>query len=292
MVESLQQAINYMEEHLLEPIGIEDIAREAHMSPFHFQRTFMILTDTSVGEYIRRRRLTLAAQELTDTDCKIIDLAGKYGYDTPEAFTKAFRKQHGVTPSAARKGDDNLQSYNRLTIQVQLKGAEPMRYRIVERDRFQVTGIQRTFRCSEAGEQGIPEIQALWGEAHQTGLIDQLVRLNNGEMKGLLGLTVDYSGEKNELNYWVAAEHTGEVPDGLARYEVPPSKWAVFEVRGPVPEAIALTWRKIYSEWFPSNSYEHAGSVSIELYTDADPTRPDSYSEIWVPVTAPAKARS
>ncbi|MCT6818263.1 MAG: AraC family transcriptional regulator, partial [Lysinibacillus fusiformis] len=117
-IESIQKAINFMEDHLLENITIEQIALEVNSSVFHFQRTFAILTDISIADYLRRRRLTLAAQELMNTDQKIIDLAYKYGYETPEAFTKAFRKQHYVTPSEARKRQGPLQSYNRLVIQV------------------------------------------------------------------------------------------------------------------------------------------------------------------------------
>lgn len=137
-----------MEEHLLDHITIEEIAKQANISPSHLQRIFMILTDISVGEYLRHRRLTLAAQELSSTNSKIIDIAFKYGYDTPESFSKAFRKQHGVTPSESRKGIGKLQSYNRLTIQVSLKGAVPMKYRIVERDAFQVTGLYKRKRGS------------------------------------------------------------------------------------------------------------------------------------------------
>jgi AraC family transcriptional regulator len=142
MVESLQKAIEYMEAHLLENLTAEAISKQAYLSPFHFQRMFLILTDMTVGDYIRQRRLTLAAQELMSTDCKIIDLAYKYGYETPEAFAKAFRKHHGVSPSDARKGIGKLQSYNRLSIQVSLKGAKPMQYRIVERGAFLVAGIK------------------------------------------------------------------------------------------------------------------------------------------------------
>lgn len=120
-VESLQKAIDYMEDHLTENISIEDIARQASVSEFHFQRTFAILTDTSIGEYLRGRRLTLAAHELANSNSKIIDVAYKYGYDTPEAFSKAFRRQHGVTPSDVRKNIGKLKSYNRLVIQVSLK---------------------------------------------------------------------------------------------------------------------------------------------------------------------------
>jgi len=132
-VESIQKAIEYMEDHLLEDMQMEDIAKVANVSVFHFQRIFTVLTDSSIGEYLKRRRLTLAGQDLLTTDSKIIDIAMKYGYDTPEAFTKAFRRQHGVTPSEVRKNSGKLQSYNRLVIQVTLKGAEPMKYRSEER---------------------------------------------------------------------------------------------------------------------------------------------------------------
>ena len=144
-VESLQKAINYMEDHLLDEIKIEDIAFQANASSFHFQRTFSVLTNVSVGDYLRRRRLTLAAEELLRTEEKVIDIANKYGYDTPEAFTKAFRRQHGVSPSEARKGIGKLQSYNRLVIQVSLKGVEPMKYSIIEKEAFQIVGIKRSY---------------------------------------------------------------------------------------------------------------------------------------------------
>lgn len=282
LVESLQKAIDYMEEHLLDQISIEDIAEQANVSPFHFQRTFMILTDVSVGEYLRRRRLTLAAQELSTTDSKIIDLAFKYGYDSPEAFTKAFRKQHGIAPSEVRKGDVKLQSYNRLMIQVSLKGAEPMKYQIVEREAFQVVGIMRECPCGdESGVAGIPE---LWGEVNANGTADKLVQLMNGKIKGLLGITDNYNAQTNTIDYWIAAEHIGEVPDELTSLEIPSSKWIVFEVKGSAPIAMPKAWKQIFSEWMPSNGYEVAEIPAIEAYTDPDPYRPDSSNQIWLAV--------
>lgn len=283
LVESLQKAIDYMEDHLLDNITIEDIAKQANISPSHFQRIFMILTDISVGEYLRRRRLTLAAQELSSTNSKIIDIAFKYGYDTPESFSKAFRKQHGVTPSEARKGIGKLQSYNRLTIQVNLKGAEPMKYRIVERDAFQVVGVKREFPCGaeDAGILGIPEF---WSEANENGTVNKLIQLNSGQIKGLLGLIENFNEEKNTVNYWIAAEHSGEVPDEFSSLELPASKWVVFEVRGPIPSAMINTWKQIYSEWFPSNRYEQAEIAPFEAYIDSDLYSPNSYNEIWVAI--------
>lgn len=280
-VESLQKAIDYMEEHLLEPITIEEISRQANVSPYHFQRTFLILTDLTVGEYLRQRRLTLAAQELSGTDCKIIDLAYKYGYETPEAFTKAFRKQHGVTPSEARKGNEKLQSYNRLSIQVKLKGAEPMKYQIVERDAFQVIGVKRVCPCGEAEGPGIPEF---WEEAHKDGTVSRLVASLNGEIKGLLGITDNYDAKRNTIDYWIAAEYAGELPEGLSSIQIPASRWVVFEVRGPAPAAMRETWKRIYSEWIPSNGYKPADIAAIEAYIDPDLNSPHSLNQIWLAI--------
>ncbi|HEX7065471.1 MAG TPA: AraC family transcriptional regulator [Bacillales bacterium] len=283
-VESLQAAIDYMEEHLLEDVSIASIAKQANFSVFHFQRTFSVLTEISVGEYLRRRRLTLAAHELTRTDARIIDLAYKYGYETPEAFSKAFRRQHGVSPSETRKNKGKLKSYNRLVIQVNLKGAEPMQYKVVERESFQVVGVKREFSLLNEGNiKGIPK---MWGDVHQDGTADALTRLNDGALKGLLGVCVDKSDTKsNHIDYWIATAHEDQnVPGDLSKLEIPASKWATFEVHGPMPDAMPKVWKQIFSEWFPSSGYKLAGTPELEVYTDDDPSRADYYSEIWIPV--------
>lgn len=283
LVESMQKAIDYMEEHLTDKITIEGIAKQANVSSFHFQRIFMILTDMSVGDYLRRRRLTLAAQELSNTQSKIIDLAFKYGYDTPESFSKAFRKQHGITPSKARKGIGKLQSYNRLTIQVNLKGAEPMNYRIVTRDAFRTIGIKRKF-SSSTEEAGIPGIPEFWDEVNGDGTADRLLQLTNGQIKGLLGICSEFNEDKNTTDYWIAAEHNGDAPVEFPIFDFPASKWVVFETKGSVPNAIIHTWKQIYSEWFPSNGYKQAEIASFEAYIDSNPYSLNSYNEIWVPI--------
>lgn len=284
-VESIQKAIEYMEDHLLEDMPIEEIAKEANVSAFHFQRIFTVLTDSSIGEYLRRRRLTLAGQDLLTTAHKIIDIAMKYGYDTPEAFTKAFRRQHGVTPSEVRKNSGKLQSYNRLVIQVTLKGAEPMKYSLVEKDAFRIVGIKREFSTtSEESQTGIP---MLWDEVNREGISDRLFELNDGFVKGVLGVCDGACEEKRKnkmMDYWVAASFYGDVPEGMESLEIPASKWVVFEVHGPMPTAMQKAWKQIYSEWFPSNNYQHAGIPEFELYTEEDPSSPDLYSEIWIPI--------
>ncbi|MCM3693632.1 AraC family transcriptional regulator [Neobacillus niacini] len=282
-VESLQNAIDYMEKHLLDAITIEDIARQANVSEFHFQRIFSVLTDITVGEYLRRRRLTLAAQELSTKDSRVIDVALKYGYDTPESFSKAFRRQHGITPSQARNYTGKLKSYNRLSIQVNLKGAEPMNYKIVEKESFKVVGVKREFSC-ENGENlaGIPK---MWDDVHVDGTNDLLFQLNNGSIKGALGVCVDKREPGSPLmDYWIATAHTGKTPESLMELEIPASKWGVFEVHGAMPDAMQKVWKQIISEWFPSSHYKHAGTPDLEVYSNGNPSSPDYYSEIWIPL--------
>jgi AraC family transcriptional regulator len=283
IVESFQKAIEYMENHLLDDITIEDIAKQAHLSPYHFQRTFGILTDINVAEYLRRRRLTKAAQELCNTNKKIIDIAFTYGYKTPESFSKAFQKQHGITPSEARKGKGNLQSYNRLTIQVNLKGDKPMNYQLIERDAFKIVGLKETFSCNDnfAQSQGI---NRFWARIGQEGMINKLFGLNNGQISGLIGATVDYNKEENSIEYWIAVDSKDDAPEDFIIYKVPAAKWVVFEAIGPVIDVVPATWKKIYSEWFPSNDYEHGSAPAMEVYKSPDPNSPTAKTEIWVPV--------
>ncbi|MFS0870009.1 AraC family transcriptional regulator [Paenibacillus xylanilyticus] len=277
-IESLQKAIQYIEEHLLENVTMEQISAQAHISPFHFQRTFALLTDVTVFEYIRRRRLTLAAHELLQSDHKIIDLAHKYGYDTPESFSKAFRRQHGIAPSDARKSSTLVKSYNRLVIQVSLKGAEPMDYKIVEQDEFTLVGIKQAF--SYVDGENLREIPKMWQEAYSSGTEDRLIEINNGAIQGLLGVCVDETEiQEKQMEYWIGTAYEGEVPEGLASITIPASKWSVFEVQGPMPESIQSLWKQIVSEWFPSNPYEHAGIPELEVY-------PGHHQppQIWIPI--------
>lgn len=163
--------------------------------------------------------------------------------------------------------------------QKNLKGIEPMNYKIVEREGFKVVGVKREFSC-ENGENliGIPK---MWGDVHADGTNDLLVKLNNGKINGMLGVCVDKRGEQPELmDYWIAAEYVGDTPEGLLQFDIPASKWGVFEVHGAMQKA----WKQIFSEWFPSSHYKHAGTPDLEVYPAGDPWSPDYYSEIWIPL--------
>ncbi len=159
-----------------------------------------------------------------------------------------------------------------------------MKYKIVEKESFQVVGVKRTYNCQKSEHtQGIP---VFWDDVHADGTNDLLFELNNGVIEGALGVCVaDEAYKENYLiDYWIATAHIGDVPENLLAMELLASKWAIFEVNGPMPVAIQNTWKQIYSEWFPSNSYEHAGTPDLEVYSNEDPSSSDYYSEIWIPI--------
>ncbi|WP_144554423.1 GyrI-like domain-containing protein [Bacillus sp. X1(2014)] len=158
-----------------------------------------------------------------------------------------------------------------------------MKYKIIQRESFQVVGIKREISC-ENGE-NLTEIPKMWTDVHQDGTTDLLIKLNNGEIKGVLGVCVDKRGTQTPLmDYWIATEHTGATLEGLMNLEIPASKWAVFEVHGAMPDAIQKVWKQIYTEWFPSSQYKHAGTLDLEVYSAGDPWSADYYSEIWIPL--------
>lgn len=284
-LEGLQKALQYMEEHLDEKLETSEIAKQACLSSFHFQRTFSVLTDTTVGEYIRRRRLSCAGQELMNKELRVLDAALKYGYESPEAFTKAFRKQHGSTPSDIRNGKGKLTIYNPFSIQILLKGAEPMNVKIVEMEGFQAIGKKRSFSYKEG--ENFREIPRFWSEANGDGSTEALAAWNNGQIRGILGICTDTNSENKDMDYWIAAASTKEAQQGYDTITIPPSKWAIFAVHGAMPDSMQQTWKKIYGEWFPTSGYMQVASPQLEVYGEGNPHSANYYSEIWIPVERP-----
>ena len=140
-LDRMNRAMDYMETHLADEISYEEIARKACCSSYHFQRMFPFITGVPLSEYIRRRRLTLAAFDLQTAGCKVIDVALKYGYESPESFTRAFKSLHGISPAAARRVGASLKAYPRMAFQLSIKGDIEMKYRIETREAFDVFGI-------------------------------------------------------------------------------------------------------------------------------------------------------
>ena len=164
-IEGMSNAVSYIEDNLTEELTSENIAKQAFVSAFYFQKAFGMLCGFTVGEYIRLRRLTLASSELIATDEKIIDIALKYGYDSPDSFTKAFSRFHGVTPSAVRKDGAMVKSFAPLKIKFTLEGGFIMDYKIVEKAAFTVMGVSKSFKY----DTGYTEIPQFWAEHYRTG---------------------------------------------------------------------------------------------------------------------------
>ncbi|HNX63608.1 MAG TPA: AraC family transcriptional regulator [Oscillospiraceae bacterium] len=279
-VEGMTNAISYIEDNLTEDLTASDIAKQAFVSAFYFQKAFAMLCGFTVGEYIRQRRLTLAGSELAATDGKIIDIALKYGYDSPDSFTKAFTRFHGVTPSAVRKGEAIIKSFAPLKIKLTLEGGFIMDYKIVEKAAFTVMGVSKRFNY----DAGYAEIPQFWTEHYQTG--------KGKTVCGMYGICIDEGVSGKEFDYMIADNYLpwNEIPEGFSARTIPAYTWAVFPCKGAMPKALQDVNTKIFSEWLPNcKDYEIAAGYSIEMYTPVDDYKngmqdENYYSEIWVPV--------
>ncbi|MDL2232571.1 AraC family transcriptional regulator [Ruminococcaceae bacterium OttesenSCG-928-L11] len=276
----IRDAIGYIEDNIGEALTIEDIARHVHISPFYFQKGFAMLCDFTVSDYIRCRRLALAGSELAATDAKIIDIALKFGYDSPDSFTKAFTRFHGCTPTAARKGGASIKSFAPLSVKFSLEGGYSMDYKIVEKDAFTVIGLKRTFKYEDAA-QAVPE---LWAQFHQMPQARAICPM--------YGVNTDETMTGDTFEYLIADNYNAQadIPEGFVTRQIPRFTWAVFVCKGAMPQTMQDVNRKIYSEWLPnSKDYEIAAGYCIEMYEDADQypkgTQDENYySEIWIPV--------
>lgn len=277
----MKDALDYMENHMTEPMNMEEIAKAACSSSFHFQRMFNFVTGVTVAEYIRKRRLTLAAQELAMSPVRVLDVSLKYGYDSPEAFAKAFRKAHGISPSAAREPGTVLKAFPRLSFTLSLKGDKEMDYRIEHKEAFRVIG--RKLETTTRDGENFREIPKFWDTCNSDGSSDLLVELGGG-VHDLLGICADVNHEQETLSYWIAVESEAAVPDGFSSTVIPAATWAVFTSVGPMPHAIQKVWERIFQEWFPGTRYEHSGGPEFELYLPGDPSAEDYRCEVWIPV--------
>ncbi|WP_235532999.1 AraC family transcriptional regulator [Paenibacillus sp. Leaf72] len=285
MLEHMNRALAYMEEHLTEEIDFKEAARRALCSEYHFKRMFSFLAGLTMSEYIRRRRLTLAAFELQQSQVRVIDVAMKYGYQSPDAFTKAFQLYHGVTPSEARSSGPSLKVCPRMTFQLIVKGGVEMNYRIEEKAGFRIVGIHKRVPIQFNGVN--PEIAAMWQSLDEQK-IAALKQLSNTEPYGMISGSANFSEgrmeEKGELDHYIGVATTLACPEPFSQIEVAASSWAVFEAVGPFPGTLQEIWGRLYSEWFPSSSYEQVEGPEILWNEHKDITSATFKSEIWIPV--------
>ena len=288
---SIRTAIDYMEEHLKDNISAQDVADQVYLSPFFLQRGFSLMTGYGIGEYIRNRRLYQAALDLKETDDKVIDIAYAYCYETPESFTKAFSRFHGVTPSQVRSGAP-VRTFLPLTVKLQVQGGDQMNYKITTMFPFKVIGFQKVFDNDTAYQ----EIPKFWDEVcekyaanvyagnapanpYEKAIVENCI--------GEYGVCIDDIGE-GKFRYLVAGKYAGgEVPEGMVVYEFSGGDWAVFDCIGPIPEALQSLNTQIFKEWLPGNpDYELCGNASAEWYdcVNGEKTDKDYHSAIWIPV--------
>ena len=290
-VTAIRTAIEFMECHLEENICVQDVADRVYLSPYFLQRGFSLMTGYGVGEYLRNRRLYQAALDLQKTDDKVIDIALRYGYETPESFTKAFTRFHGVTPSQVRAGAP-VNVFLPLKISISIRGGNQMDYKITNMFPFRLIGFQKVFN----NETAYAEIPKFWDEIcekyadnvyagnaptnpYEQAIVDNCI--------GEYGVCIDDIGGER-FRYLIAGKYTGgEVPEGMVTYEFPRGDWAVFNCVGPIPEALQSVNTRIFREWLPGNAeYELCGNANVEWYdcVNGEKTDPDYRSAIWIPV--------
>lgn len=279
-IEAVGKAVQYIEEHITEDLSVEEIAKQVNISPFYFQKGFAMLCGFTMAEYIRNRRLALAANDLSASDEKIIDIALKYGYDSPDSFTKAFTRFHGVTPSKARKEQVLLKSFAPLKIKLSLEGGYLMDYKIEKKEAFSVIANAKVFPY-EGAHQTVP---AFWQEHYKEG--------KGATVMGVYGINIDEEMGRNSFEYLIADPYNpvNEVPEGFVVKTIPEFTWAIFPCRGAMPDALQNVNTKIFSEWLPAlKEYEFAAGYCVEYYDD--PTKyakgtmdENYYCEIWIPV--------
>lgn len=275
----IEDAIDYIEGNITEDLTVGRIAREVNISAFYFQRGFSMLCGYTASEYVRLRRLSIAGEELLSSDVKVIDLAMKYGYDSPDSFTRAFTRFHGSTPTDVRRGGAMLKSFAPLHIKLVLDGGNTMEYRLEKKPAFKVMGVAKNFSYENANA----EVPQFWNEV--------FIQAAERPVMGMYGVCFDEEMAGNEFRYMIADDYDAGQAEAkkLDVHEIREHTWAVFPCRGPMPLPLQEVNRRIFSEWLPASSYEIAEGYNIEYYSNPEDFKMgmqdhEYYAEVWIPV--------
>ncbi|TDC82442.1 AraC family transcriptional regulator [Micromonospora sp. KC606] len=283
MLDRLNEAMTHVERHLDRRVDVAELARIALTSEYHLRRMFSALAGMPLSEYVRRRRLTVAAAEVMAGERTLLDVAVRYGYGSTEAFTRAFRAVHGVGPGEARRAGAVLRSQQRLSFRLVVEGSAEMRYRVVEKAEFRLVGWRARVPLVHEGmnpaivafrrgldKAAVARVEAL-SDQEPAGLVDASDRLGDSREEGA------------ELDYWHGVVTDADVPEGLASVTVPGGTWAVFETSGEFPAALQHLWRDVFTQWFPANPYRSRPGPEISrTRISVDGTHADA--ELWIPV--------
>ncbi len=276
-IEGLNKAISYIEEHLTEEISYDELARIACCSAYHFQRMFAYMAGVPLSEYIRRRRMSLAAADLQSGEGKIIDIGMKYGYTSPTAFNRAFQSVHGMAPSMAKKGGAPMKAYPPISFKITVKGAEELNYRIEEKAAFRIVGVSHPL--DKEIEKNFKTVPQMWQNAAMNGTIEKLAPLMNDQPMGVLGVSV--CNDKEDWRYFIAVSSSADADNALDEYIIPACTWAVFSGTG-TGMSIQELEQRIVTEWLPTSGFEYDNAPDIEVYLNPDPN--DMQYEVWIPV--------
>ena len=275
-IEKLNEAIGYMEEHLTDEIDYEQLGRIAGCSSYHFQRMFTYMAGVPLSEYIRRRKMSLAAVDLQGEGKKIIDVAGKYGYSSPTAFNRAFQSVHGIAPSAVKNEGVAVKSFPTLTFKLTVKGVEEMNYRIESKEAFRIVGV--SVPLQKDIEENFAVIPSKWEEISVNGTLQKLLGMMDTPPMGVLGVST--CNDTEPWRYYIAVS-TSKEKDHLEEYTVPAATWAIFPGTG-TNQSIQELERRVVMEWLPTSGYEYGDAPDIEVYLNPDPQ--NAQYEVWIPV--------
>ena len=287
----MQQAITYMEEHIMEEINYEDVAKQVHTSSYEFHRAFSFLTGMTANAYIRNRRLSLAGREIVETNAKITDIALKYGYETPESFTKAFTRFHGIAPKFAREKSAKLLLFNPLVIKIIVEGGKTMDYRIVQTEEQKFIALVRSFRNEIINDEENRDIPDFWGECHDKNLVEAIRNLRPEGKRDLYGLCSPTKQGEGTFEYGIGVLIDGATSEfdtaemekaGYSIWDVKPGTYVVFDCIGEDGDCIGDTWSKFYKEFLPQMGYELEAETDYEIYFENG--RSGLFCELWIPV--------
>lgn len=276
-IERLNRTMEYLEEHMTEEIDYEEAAKLLCCSVYHFQRMFSYMADMPLSEYVRRRRMTLAAVELQTSGVRVVDVAVKYGYDSPTAFNRAFQSIHGIAPSEAKAAGVSLKAFPPISFTITIKGDAALNYRIEQKEAIRIVGVSQPLY--EGLEKNFEIVPKMWGDAAVSGLIPRLAGLMDGSPMGLLGVSACHI--PGAWRYFIAVASNQPVAEGLEEYSIPACTWAIFSGEGD-NLSIQQLEKRIVTEWLPSSGFEYAQAPDIEVYISPDPA--NAKYEVWIPV--------
>ena len=270
-INEIQKAIDYIEVNLDKDINFEIVAKEVGMSAFYFHRIFTAIIGISPTAYIRNRRLTVAAQEISKSNENIVDIAFKYGFESHEAFSRAFKNFHGVVPKMAKTDGNEFKNFSKANLDIEVNANNILSYRIESKDIIKVSAFFRKFNIENKDE-----IPKYWKELKESGTLE---KISNNYKKDLLGICIGTQSDF-EYKYGIGIEQTEDIGTNIEMetIEIPKSAWVVFKCKGQDEKDINELWTRIYKEFFITSSYKQCMDIDFELYDDEN-------TEIWIPIS-------